>query len=664
MTVEETPIMFATEVGAKEIDEDKSELIVSNQVQFKLHVSDATETKNAADDGRKGGNVNNSTAGKDNSNDNEDAKDGLTRVESASKSVRFIEEGGKQKVEREQSDLSRSSKEMKQIMNENIVKRQNSETVMEKLEDSKVDSNNKKNQRVSCKEEKIEDIYKKDEDDDEGDDNGNNSRKDNQSGKGRNSENRQASRGSGESNSENRKDGSEQKGNVPKDGLETLDKETVADDGKNGAKRKTQKSLERRGSATGSRPSSSRAGSKKGDTKGKKSDTGKHTSAEKSGRYSGRLSSSAKGGCSKFDKSEASRQHINTLEASSVLHGSSVVTTVGPETPKRAKTNSARSERRTSKSASKTDTNGNAEFKFFSEKARPCFEANDDFEDLYNRSEKTKVKFLLEGEEPEVETIFIEDEGEVNIKDNKLINFDVLDTELAMLRADISNALTDVTTANEGIEQAIEAENDDATKTNAKDETDTDRTNETDRGSETMETVRGDYSSILEKYRYRCMERSEVCGEISTCLATPRETNSFISSRTENSRNPTNRKVDNGDIQKDVHTKTVLSDSGRGSVENLSEVSRSASVPVTPVPRLDLGDCTSDLGLDSSRSDKTVTKETNGKEEQPNGQTEQETYTGEKTLLEMMCDQLTPLAKVRVLLFASILKSFSCVVAL
>lgn len=621
--VEDTPRMFATEIGTRDSETIDKELVVSNQFQFKLTVSDTGETQTDADDGRTDGN--NSASEK---KEIETANDEANRVVSPSKSVRFVE------GDRQDSDLSHTSKEMKQKMNESIAKQQLSETDPEKTDGNRADDNNKKNQKVTCKDDEIEEIYRKDPDDDDSNSNNNQRHSGQKDNKGEN-DNRQSSQGTGHNNNDN------SKGDQGNKGKQTTDMPDVSEVS-HGAKRKT-KVRERSGSLTRSRPSSGSSGSSnnaKKDRKKKQKDTGKVLS-ERSGSFP----SSARGRCSRFDKSESSKSHINTLEARSVLHGSSVVTMIGPESPKRGASRSASPDRKSDRGPARMKSKDT--FQFFSEKSKPCFETNDDdFDVLYGRGEKTKVKFLLEGEEPELETLFIENDGEVKVKDNKVIDFDVLDLELAMLRTNINNNLTEVTTANEDIATATENEfNDHTDEDTITEESDETTDVEDEKGSETIETIRGDYSSILDKYRKRCMERSELCGEISTLLVTPRETNSLVSDKSSTKQGPKHPKAETSPEKKTV-AQTMLSDSGRGSVENLSDLSRSASVPMTPVPRLDLGDCTSDLGLGTSRSDRTITKETSAKDITVANQGETDD-SREKTLLQLVCEQLSPLEKVR-----------------
>lgn len=609
--------MFATEVGSKEMDTNRTDITVSHELLAKLQIIDTSESSATGADLDEG-NVNKSVVNRKVEADIDDN----VRVESPSKSVRFVEGN-----ERQTSDLSQNSKEMKQIVNENIAKQQNQDSGNETSTDIKTDSKNKKNKKgTTCKDEKIEEIFKKDEDDDD-------------SG-GRNNERNSQQ----EKNSDNRQSGSANRNNNYKVGNEEKGQQGSGDS-KHKKSRHNQQPRERSGSIT-------RTGSASSGKKESRNAKGKKIKGMSSDRSSSRPSS-AKGGCSRFEKSEASKQHTNTLEVSSVIHGNSVATTVGPESPKRSRSRSASPSRK----GLHTQTNA---FSFLGIANEPCFGSDDYFDMIYGRGDKTKVKFMIEGEEPEMETIFIEDDNDVTIKPDREINFDILDSELAMLRADIRTTLNETTTANgydleQGKTENMDSLNNDQDTESllfdgVESETDNDSDSEIVNETEVVDTMRDDYSNLLEKYRQRCMQRSEAYGVISSTLVTPRETQSLVSSKSVSRRIPSTPDVDKDKttaakdpttIEKKTAQKvTVLSDSGHGSVENLSELSRSASVTLTPVPRLDLGDCTSDLGLDTARSDKTITKDSPAKVEDDLEQ---------KNLLEMVCEQLSPIEKVGIL---------------
>lgn len=637
--VEQTPRMFATEVSTRDPDNANTDLSVANQLRSQLDKINIGETSatTVADTNNRNNFVVNAANEQGEPEKDFAETDRSSRVGSPSKSVRFAESS-----EREGTDLSHTSKEMKQMLNENIAKQQNMDSTDDGNTDvNDADNKNRKNARVTCKDDSIEDIYKKDDKDDDDE----NSR---EKFTERNSAQNNKQTGYNNNQNSNNPESSEQKENSQnsQSGKQRNETQLQQQD-------LTSARVTRAKSLMSDRTVEKNSGRKK-------SENPKRPSSAKLAKQGLK----GKGKCSRFDRSVASKSHTNTLEASAVLHGNSVVTLVGPESPKRRRGRLQSLEDRDSNFKS------DGTFCLFPERTRPCFETEKKFDnfEIGFRSHKSKVKFLLEGEEPDLDTIFIEDDGGVNIRNDTEINFEVLDSELALLRTHIRNALDENTTANEneGIKEhkeadvIIESESDSDEKI-PDDNDDGDEHENTDNTDEqvpdnkdTIDTIRGDYSSILEKYRQRCMERSEVCGAISTMLVTPRDTQSFISSQSVTSENQADTNISkdldkkkSGSMKTAVRS-TVTSDSGHGSVENLSEFSRSrsASVTLTPVPRLDLGDCSSDLGIDTGRSEKTVTPEATQEVEVID-----EEHSGEKNLLELVCEQLSPLEKVSQLSF-------------
>lgn len=627
--VEQTPRMFATEVSTRDPDDAITDLSVANQLRSQLNKINIGETSGTTV-GDTQNNCGVNAANEQGEPENDFAQtDRSSRVGSPSKSVRFAESS-----EREGTDLSHTSKEMKQMLNENIAKQQNMDNTDDgNMDINDVDNKNKKNARVTCKDDSIEDIYKKDDKDDDDDDE--NSR---EKFTERNSAQDNKQTGYNNNQNSNNSESSEQKENSQnsQSGKQRNDTQLQQQD-------LTSACVTRAKSFTSDRTTEKSSGRKK-------SENPKRPSSAKLAKQGLK----GKGKCSRFDKSEASKSHTNTLEASAVLHGNSVVTLVGPESPKR------RRGRLQSLEGRDSNFKSDGTFCLFPERTRPCFETEKNFEnfEIGFRSHKSKVKFLLEGEEPDLDTIFIEDDGDVNIRSDTEMNFEVLDSELALLRTHIRNALDENTTAieNEGIKEQKEADVMNEYESDINEEIPDDDDNESENtgkevsdNKDTIDTIRGDYSSILEKYRQRCMERSEVCGAISMMLVTPRHTQSLISSQSVTSENQADTNISKDDDKKksgNAKTATrsaVTSDSGHGSVENLSEFSRSrsASVTLTPVPRLDLGDCSSDLGIDTGRSEKTVTPEATQEVEVID-----EEHSGKKNLLELVCEQLSPLEKV------------------
>lgn len=614
MDVDETPRMFATEIGVKDADDvtTKTDVTVSDNVQHELHVSESVEEMKDTQDATEQKNINN--------NDTADMErelptsgfDGKNRIGSPSKSVRFA-----------QSNESKNSKEMKQMRNETIVKQQRNvnsagskgghhidddEDVDKKVIET-VSKKNKENSKVTCKSEDIDVIKKKDDDDE------NNDRaKDGPNGNVGNTDMPKTS-----GNQTTGEKGNMKEKSSDKTGSESKDsgtKRALSSSQNNSASRPSHRSRSQ------SRERSGQDSSRKSQIR--KSQTSTKTSKTK--KVSTRNSH-----CSRFEQSQASKQHINKLEVSSVIHSNGVSTSLRPESPKRNRSRSSSPSRQRDQC-----------FQFFAPMTRPCFEAPDDFDCYHNNSQRSKVKFLLEGEEPELETIFIEDDNDVGIKTDKEITYDVLDSEIDMLRTAIQNSLTSNT-------EAVEENN---TEINEQEETESESDSETGTSevdTEREDTFRGDYSNLLEKYRQKCMERSETFGAISATLVTPRDSKTKKSNKSEVVKHRKGSSVvlseignedagNESDGQPKVVHLTALSDSGHGSADNLSEFSHSNSK--VNVPKLELGGSTSDLGMDTSRSDVTVTNDNADVAEATNDYVNGEEEDG-KNLLEIVCDQLT-----------------------
>ncbi|KAL4218620.1 hypothetical protein ACF0H5_021210 [Mactra antiquata] len=641
-SVDDTPRMFATEVGHNDTDDvtTKTDLTVSDHVQHELHVSESTEEmKETADklepssENTNNCNNNNIDNGGFEKERDEQARggssDGRSRLGSPSKSVRFA-----------QGEGSDNSKEMKQIRNESIVKQQrglgsagskvesevidNNEDIDKKLIET-VSNKNKENTKVSCKPDDDKIIKKDDNDDDDND-----RAKDGGGGNGggvniNNSEpsGSQVTSGSseGQSGKDSGKSGTEPKDNENHDGLDR--EKSRSNELQNGKRNIRSRSASR--DRTG-KSNDSRSQIRKSQKSAKSSKTKK-------------LDSAGRSRCSKFEQSQASKQHINKLEASSVLHSDRVSVSLRPESPKRNLSRSASPSRLYDQP-----------YQFIAPMSRPCFETPDDFDYYHGNSQRSKVKFLLEGEEPEVETIFIENNDDVDIDLDKVITYDVLDTEIAMLRSAIQNSLI---VNNEHTEEIVESENDDLDLDEQEDtETEPDSESETiENETERENTVRGDYSNILEKYRQKCMERSETYGAISTTLVTPRDTKLTKSGQGQAKVRKNCSKssvVSNGNDESDtlsrpgsgkkLRSAPTLSDSGHGSADNMSEFSNSTSK--VSVPKLELGGSTSDLGMESGRSDVTVTNDNDLDLGDKNVEVVEDKNEG-KNLLEIVCDQLT-----------------------
>ncbi|XP_052790738.1 uncharacterized protein LOC128224758 isoform X2 [Mya arenaria] len=682
---DETPRMFATETG-----KTKSDLLISDKVQQELHITESSDSLKHSTEvlGR------NDTTGK---GQEINTSDGKNRLGSPSKSVRFAEANAKQDAN------AQNSKEMKEIVNENIAKQDKTGDDTEK-NDVGVEKKNKKNSNQSCQDDAIDELYKKDQDDDDGDekerDNRNNeTNKSNNSGNGGGNQPRTDSCKGTDNKSSGKKEGSNNDSDSHKmQGASNLNERTVspslngvvtADDARRtkqkseGAKPKvnhesTKGSVgpgsvkgQRSGLADGKRPekirrpasapgqrlangqrSGSENGQKPGSTNGQRpgSANGQRpapANGQRPGSANGQRPGSANGQrpalakgyrppsagkerCARFDRSKASKAHTQTLEVSTVLHGSSVSTSLRPESPKCGRSRSASPHNRRSSRAK--DLNNMMSMDFFS--YGPKFAGHEDVEEeFYTREHKTKVKFMLDGEEEVMETIFIDNnDGDIDLKPGHVIDFDTLETELALMRRDIKTSLKEAEETNaDSVNEPVDESNDN------------DKTGEPEIpteqvSSEPVASVRDDYSYLLENYRQRCMDRSESFGEFSARLITPSHTVGSLKTRNLSTQDHSDAQDRGSDI---VNNKsggsvtTLTTDSGRGSTENLSEMTQTASSTLTDIPRMDFGESTSDLGLDTARSDLTQGDNFDGGDD------------GKKNLLELVCDQLAPIEKIQ-----------------
>ena len=470
-----------------------------------------------------------------------------------------------------------NSKEMKEQTN--IAKQQetregNIDGKNMKSDDDDAESVKKKNKQNtnSCKSDDIKDLYKKDDDDDKDKDDNKNKDKSNQSNPDT------SSRGSS---------------------------------GKN----RTDKSNE----------SKSKDG-KSSDSQGKK----------QSRCASLRSQSSSKGSsCSKFLQSSASKAHKNVLQVQTVIHANTAQNILGPESPHRSRT----------PSRSCSPTYG----KLFDQDSllnNQKYLVDSEFDYLSHRS---KVKFMIEDdEEPQVETIFIEDDKNISLKPDQNITFEAIESELEFLRHTIQNKLSD----EQSEETIIDDENVDETDTEAK-ELDTAKTLLIEgrnpaslrRGS-TVDTTRSEYIDLIEKYRKKCMDRSECCGAFSDMLVSPRKQSTYAYPNSTSDKlshdqpiSPGRSAIDSNNLKLKSHENssvTHVSDSGCGSIDNLSEVSGSASLALSDVPRLNLDENTSDL------DDTEPSSSRQGRDEETGTLVDKAEFDASKNILEMVCDDLPP----------------------
>ena len=341
--------------------------------------------------------------------------------------------------------------------------------------------------------------------------------------------------------------------------------------------------------------------------------------------------------CTKFRNSSASKPHKNKLQVQTINHANATPTIIGPESPSR------------SLSCSRS---GSPTCKKNTEHDRHCFTADNALDEYDYFRERSKVKFMIEGEEPEIETIFVEGEDEIGLRHDKDITFDAIESELKSLRHSIQNKLFE-----QGSNKSELYNDDDINIEEAEDFTESSVTGREDMlfvegrnpsrlgRVSVIDTVQTDYTDLIEKYRKRCMDRSELYGAFSERLITPRSQSSYAKSNRKMLRQKLNHFHNDASVDFDLKSKllesssvTHISDSGHGSMDNVSEVSKSASLASSGVPRLYLGGCTSDLDLDSGSESSEHAKDG----DKGTIVAEKNEFGIDKNILEMVCDDLPP----------------------
>ena len=341
--------------------------------------------------------------------------------------------------------------------------------------------------------------------------------------------------------------------------------------------------------------------------------------------------------CTKFRSSSASKPHKNKLQVQTINHANTTPTIIGPESPSR------------SLSCSRS---GSTTGKKITEHDRYYFTTDNALDEYDYVRERSKVKFMIEGEEPDIETIFVEDEDEIGLRHDKDITFDAIESELKSLRHSIQNKLFE-----QGSNKSELYNDDDVNIEEAEDFTETSVTGGEDMlfvegrnpsrlGKESViDTVQADYTDLIEKYRKRCMDRSELYGAFSERLITPRSQSSYAKSNRKVLRQKPNHFNNDASVDFDLKSKLLesssvahISDSGHGSMDNVSEVSKSASLASSGVPRLHLGECTSDLNLDSGSESSEHAKDG----DKGTIVAEKDEFDVDKNILEMVCDDLPP----------------------
>ena len=593
--------MFATEISSGTVADNVN---ISTQLQ-QAHTDNNIEQQADNLDENNSNTINSDLKEAEEAEDDGNLVSAQVRGISSSKSVRFAD------------DKTQSSKEIKQITNNSIVMQQRSQENSkddDSNEDDTVAEKNKRNS-VGCNSDEIKEFRKIDKDSDDEDEPDNIKKG---GDKGGTSSNNDAQ--------------SDMKSEPSKTGLWDKSKNSNEEDK---TAKETEVLCEALDNSTHS--SESVANDDRRSSRGLKKAHHKQTKLTprpSSGRKlssTDRLHKSVKSEtCPKFNKSPASKPNMHKLEVSSVIHGDSVQVGLRSESPNRSPSR-ASSPSRQCKLCSRPWELGFGDTDSWYHNRDNHGNGISHYE---NSSSRSKVQFLLDNNEPEMETMFVEDEEDIKLKKDTQISFDTVEAEIMALRLNIRNDISNIGEENEELESfEHESDSDSDTVIDSEEKLDYD-------AAETVESVRSDYNNILEKYRQQCMDRSERCGAISTLIVTPHETGSLTSSTNYKHVGKENNlwhfDTESGDVNENltkykVLSNKVFSDSGHGSVENLSEFSQSTHPSVPEIPRLDLAGSTSDLDIETGRSGATIHIE----------KIEEEEHV-KTNILEMMCDQLSP----------------------
>lgn len=337
----------------------------------------------------------------------------------------------------------------------------------------------------------------------------------------------------------------------------------------------------------------------------------------------------------------------SVLNIQTVIHGSSIHHLVGPESPHRSRSPSpSRSPTRAS-SRSQTPSSVKSKADKSNKLIRPS-SANQQTRKQRRVSREShssadtltarKSKVYFEGEKPPRQSVFVETEGNdgvsVGLKENRVLTFEEIEAELNALKEDIEERRKF-----EDIDKI--SIDDDSDDDSMMDEVNVDLICLPTDEQENVQEDMSDYNMLLDVYRKKCMDVSENCGVLSEALISPRKTlsrprsggawkdrktnkntgsrrNSFHFERIPHSSRSSIPPEDNN--LKHTTSEISIADSGYSMAS--SDISHRVE---SPVPRLNLqAEETSDIGqMESDR-------------------------TEDKTLLELVCDELPDVQQVSV----------------
>ncbi|XP_056011493.1 uncharacterized protein LOC125679536 isoform X3 [Ostrea edulis] len=345
----------------------------------------------------------------------------------------------------------------------------------------------------------------------------------------------------------------------------------------------------------------------------------------------------------------------SVLNIQSVIHGGSIHQLVGPESPHRSRSPSpSRSPTRSpsrsqNRSPTRSQTPSSAKYKSdktnklirpssANQQTRKSRRMSKESQSSTNTLTARKSKVHFEGEKPPRQSVFVEtaecDRICVGLKEERALTFEEIEAELNFIKEDIEERRKfedmDRISIDSDDQSVMEEENMDLICLPTANE------------HENINEDISDYSSLLDVYRKKCMEVSENCGVLSEALTSPRRNvtrprsggewkdrgehrntrsrrNSFHFERTSrNIRSETPSLTEHGGLK---HTTSEISIADSGYSMASSDVSRKEE---STVPRLHLQvEDSSDLGqMESDR-------------------------TEDKTLLELVCDELPDVQQIQ-----------------
>ncbi|XP_069122481.1 uncharacterized protein [Argopecten irradians] len=269
--------------------------------------------------------------------------------------------------------------------------------------------------------------------------------------------------------------------------------------------------------------------------------------------------------CLRYDNKDGEKP--STLQVTSVGHGGKVHTIICPESP----TNRSRSpspQRRGQRSPSPqyrgqglTNQKQQSKHNKSNRLVRPSSANMCTRPHRSHRSGNTRVCF--EDDKPEHESIFIEkEEGDqvyIGIREDRPLTFEDIEAELRALQEDIQERR--VTEEGWDVLQDEGSEDGSDVSTVVEDHLGDSMLGQSEQDQPAEDEVQqecwGDYSSLLDIYRRKCMDVSENCGEISNKLTTPRR--SKVKQRCRSKESVASLK------RKDSCQSVYTSDSGKGS---------------------------------------------------------------------------------------------------